>query len=125
MSALADINSFILKSRDAGHCTAIIFTDQSSAFNVLDRDILLGKLRILGFLEEALKLIGDYLTCQMTQCTVNGKSSSLLELSRSVCEGSVLGPILYTLGQVCVSIVADSVQELMLTQEATSVATKL
>ena len=59
MSAWTDLDSFILKSRDSGRCTAMILTDQSSAFNVLDRDILLGKLTILGFSEQALKFIGN------------------------------------------------------------------
>ena len=51
VSAWTDLDSFVMKSRDAGRVTVILLTDQSSAFNVLDRTILIPKLKILGFKE--------------------------------------------------------------------------
>ena len=46
-------------------------------------------------------------------CQVNGTVSDPISLSSGVGEGSVLGPTLYTLGQICVSVVPDIVKERM------------
>ena len=90
--------------------------DQSAAFNVLEKDILVSRLKILGFSSEACKLISNYLTGRKTKCSINGSTSNYEELSSGVGEGSVLGPTLYTLGQVCVFPVCDIVKERMMNE---------
>ena len=75
---------------------------------------MIGKLKILGFKESACKLIKDYLTGRQTKTYVNGHLSSSISLQSGVGEGSVLGPLLYTLGQICVSIVCELTENRML-----------
>ena len=110
-TAWIELDTFIQTHRNSNKVIVIGLTDQSAAFNVLQRDVLLGKLEILGFSNSARQLIGDYLTGRRTKCSVNGITSGLIELSSGVGEGSVLGPCLYTLGQICVSVVLDIVRE--------------
>ena len=93
-SALAELDTFIQKNRDRGWAVGLCLTNQSAAFNVLQKDILLGKLQLLGFTPSALKLIQDYLTGRKTKCTVNGHTSSTVDLHSGVSKGSVLGPSL-------------------------------
>merc|ERR1711923_472330 len=107
VTAWIDLDTFIQRNRDRNRPVALILTDQSAAFNVLDPDILDGKLELLGFSTTARRLIKNYLTGRKTRCTVNGHTSDCIELHSGVGEGSVLGPCLYTLGQVCVSMVPD------------------
>ena len=112
-TALTDVDSFIQKARNEKKTVIMCLTDQSAAFNVLQKDVLVGKLKILGFSSSACELIDNNLTGRKTKCLVNGAMSSSVDLSSGVGEGSVLGPSLYTLGQVCVSMVMDIVKDRM------------
>ena len=107
LSAWTELDTFIAEQRNAGRVVGVCLTDQSAAFNVLQPDILCGKLKILGFSKSAINLILHYLTGRKTKCFVNGVMSSTVDLTSGVGEGSVLGPTLYTLGQVCVGVVCD------------------
>lgn len=111
ITALTDVDTFIQKHRNDGKAVALVLTDQSAAFNVLDADILVARLEVLGVGPTARKIIRDYLSGRQTKCRVNGHTSSSITLSSGVGEGSVIGPTLYTLGQVCASMVCDIVQE--------------
>ena len=114
VSAWTEIDSFIAKHRNENMAVSMSLTDQSAAFNVLQPNILIGKLKILGFSKSACDLILNYLTNRHTRCSVNGYMSSLIKLSVGVGEGSVLGPTLYTLGQICMGIIGSMVEEKML-----------
>ena len=60
-TALLDMHSFIQSHRNEKKVTRLCLTDQSAAFNVIDLEILVGKLEILGFSSTACKSIRDYL----------------------------------------------------------------
>lgn len=122
-TAWTELDTFIQHHRDKNWTVALCLTDQSAAFNVLQKDILVGKLQILGFTSSACKLIENYLTGRQTKCTVNGHTSDSINLDSGVGEGSVLGPSLYTLGQVCVSVVCNMVKEEMEEKHGIEVAT--
>ena len=108
-----ELDTFIAKQRNDNRVVGCCLTDQSAAFNVLQSDILVAKLKILGFSNSACSMITNYLTGRKTKCVVNGSMSSTVDLTSGVGEGSVLGPTLYTLGQVCVGVVCDIVEEIM------------
>ena len=112
-SAWTELDTFIQKNRNDGKVVGLVLTDQSAAFNVLEADILVPKLKLLGFHDTACRLIRDYLTGRKTKCVVNGHLSDTVDLTSGVGEGSVLGPQLYTLGQICASMVVKIVEERM------------
>ena len=74
---------------------ALIFLDFSKAFDLLDHDILLRKLKRFGFQRKALNLLQSYLSNRSIHVTCNGKKSKERVLSVGAPQGSCLGPILY------------------------------
>ena len=117
-SAWQDIDTFVSKALSEGKVCGLILTDQSAAFNVLMKEILLEKLPLYGLSSDACKLIGNYLDGRSTMCQVAGERSTLVKLSSGVPEGSILGPILYTLAQMCVPVVPRIVKERILKNES-------
>ena len=70
----------------------------SAAFNTLDHRILLDRLsRTFGVGGTALEWFASYIISRTQSLVINGISSSPLPLSCNVPQGSVLGPILFTL----------------------------
>ena len=71
--------------------------DFKKAFDVIDHDLILRKLFFYGMSDNALQLLQSYLTSRQ-QCVIVGtKTSSLSTLKFGVPQGSVLGPILFSL----------------------------
>ena len=74
-----------------------IFVDFKKAFDVIDHVLLLRKLSFYGMSDTALKLFQSYLTNRQQCVTVGAKTSPLSTLKFGVPQGSVLGPILFSL----------------------------
>ncbi|KAL8596982.1 hypothetical protein ACOMHN_054713 [Nucella lapillus] len=88
----------LLRSADAGDLTVLVLLDLSAAFDVIDHDILLTRLEMeVGVVGPALRWFRSYLS-ERTQCvTVNQASSTEMLLVCGVPQGSVLGPLLFSL----------------------------
>ena len=74
-----------------------IFLDFKKAFDVIDHVLLLRKLSFYGMSDTALELFQSYLTNRQKCVTVGTKTSPLSTLKFGVPQGSVLGPILFSL----------------------------
>ena len=75
----------------------VIFTDFRKAFDVIDHDLFLRKLSLYGMSDSVLELFQSHLTKRQQCDTVGTKTSSLSTLKFGVPQGSVLGPILFSL----------------------------
>ena len=71
--------------------------DFKKAFDVIDHDLLLQKLFLYGMSDNALELFQSYLTSRQQCAIVGTKTSSLSTMKFGVPQGSVLGPILFSL----------------------------
>ena len=96
--AWQDLDTQIQQFRNEGLQVALILTDQSAAFNVIRKEILVPKLSSYGFDESTCKLITNYLTSRKTMTKVDTAISEPIELDSGVGEGSVVGPTIFICG---------------------------
>ena len=71
--------------------------DMSAAFDVVDTELLLEKMKLYGFDRDAVQWMCSYLTYRSQGVYIEGSMSNLLPLEAGVPQGSILGPIFYTL----------------------------
>jgi len=85
----------IAKEIDKKEIPFSIFIDLSKAFDTLDHEILLKKLRYYGIEGTQLKWFESYLTGRRQSVKFNNTISSQLEIKTGVPQGSILGPLLF------------------------------
>ena len=71
--------------------------DLSKAFDTINHDLLIAKLKAYGFYKEALKLMKSYLKNRKQKVQINNKFSSERVVIAGVPQGSVDGPLLFNL----------------------------
>ena len=97
-TALLKIHNDILSSMDDGKVTALTLLDLSAAFDTIDHTILLRRLDDwFGVGGKALDWFKSYLTGRSQRIKLGNCLSSKSDLSFGVPQGSVLGPLLFTL----------------------------
>ena len=97
-TALTRVHNDILCDIDRYNCVILILLDLSAAFDTVDHAVLLRRLKnCFGITGKPLSWIRSYLS-DRTQCVyINGERSSTYQLTCGLPQGSVLGPILYTM----------------------------
>ena len=80
---------------ETGSLPLNIFLDLSKAFDTLDHNILKYKLSYYGVSGKALDLCSDYLSNRKQYVFFNNATSTQLNISTGVPQGSILGPLLF------------------------------
>ena len=85
------------KALDKEENMSAIFMDLSKAFDTINHDLLLAKLKAYGFSKQALSFMCSYLKNRRQRIQINNKFTSLKEVIAGVPQGSIDGPPLFNL----------------------------
>ena len=96
-SALTRVYSDIVTHIDQGRCVVLVLLDLSAAFDTIDHGLLVSDLFNMGVRGGALELIRDFLSGRDTRVTINGALSEPKGMLYGVPQGSVLGPLCFSL----------------------------
>ena len=86
---LSNVNSDLL--------TGAIFADFAKAFDVIDHSLLLRKLSVYKFSSNTLSLIQSFLSDRQQSVLLHGIQSDFLTQKYGIPQGSILGPLLFSL----------------------------
>ena len=97
-TALLRVHSDVLAQLDKRNMVAMVLLDLSAAFDTIDHAVLLERLnRKFGIRSLALAWLSSYLSNRCQCVVVNNTSSADATLKYGVPQGSVLGPLLFSL----------------------------
>lgn len=96
-AALLDVTDDIIKSVDDGSMTVLVLLDYSRAFDTINHELLLSILHYIGLGHLAVRLFSCYVHDRYQRVKLGGSYSDLLPVASGVPQGSILGPLLYTI----------------------------
>ncbi len=97
-TALVKVTNDLLMASDSGATSVLILLDLRAAFDTVDHSLLLTCLeRMFGVSGTALKWLQSYFTDRSQFVSMGGYRSVISSVSTGVPQGSVLGPLLFTL----------------------------
>ena len=96
-TALLYFTDEILKNMDDKKVSVIVLLDMSKAFDSIRHDLMLSKLCSIGLSNAACNWFGSYLSQRNQVVNIPNCISDPLPLSVGVPQGSILGPVLFTL----------------------------
>ncbi len=98
---LVKITNDLLLASDQGFFSLLVLLDLSAAFNTIDHDILIDCLQnYKGIQGQALRWFRSYLSDRYHFVYLNGESSQLSPVKYGVPQGSVLGPLLFSINML-------------------------
>ena len=95
--ALIDVVDYIRKAIDNNEYAIGIFLDLEKAFDSIDHEILLFKLSHYGFRGHVNNFLRSYLNQRQQYTRINNCNSNLSYIKYGVPQGSILGPLLFSL----------------------------
>ena len=82
---------------DKGDVNAMVLMDLPKAYDFLPHDLLIARLDPYGVSIDSLKIIYSYLTDRKQRVEIGTSFSTWKSLSKGVLQGSVLGPLLFSI----------------------------
>ena len=93
--AAAELVEQIASAIYGQRCCAGVFIDLKKAFDTLDHELPVEKLKVYGIRGVANKWLQNYLTNIKQYVVIDDYSSDMLDMTCGVPQGSVLGPIVF------------------------------
>ena len=104
---------------DIGNTPEAIFIDLSKAFDTLNFDILIHKLQFYGLSGNSLALMKCYVTGRMQYVLFNKTKSDLAIITTGIPQGSILGPLLFSIYVNDIINSSDKLQYLLYADDTT------
>ena len=96
MTTLIEVTNKLYEAMENRQFSSVMTVDQTAAFDCVTHDILLDKLKLYKLGGKALKWMENYLNGRSQLVNIGRAHSRTVALSRGVPQGSVLGPLLYS-----------------------------
>ena len=93
---------------DKKELTTSVFLDMSKALESLNHELLIQKLRHIGLSSQAILWFQSYLSSRYQTVRINSSLSDFLPVTTAVPQGSILGPLLFSLPQSLKKCEVDS-----------------
>ena len=87
----------IARALDNDEFVLVASLDLSSAFDVVNINLLLKRMRIIGLPPDVVDLVKVWLKERCYYVSINSENSCLFDLLLGTVQGSVLGPVLYAI----------------------------
>ena len=96
-TALSQVCDEIFAASEEKEIASIIAVDESSAFDSINHEILIQKLKIYRLHDDTLAWIQDYITFRTQYVTIGAQDSIMKPTTMGIPQGSILGPILFNI----------------------------
>ena len=103
-TALLHLVDICYKNLSEKNKSSLIFTDFSKAFDLINHEILLEKLKLYRFDIKTINWFRSYLYNRKQTVKVNGVFSDLADVNTGVPQGSILGPLLFLVYTNCMPL---------------------
>ena len=96
-TCLVEVCDYLLDNMSEGFLTGAVFLDLKKAFDTVQHEVLIKKLISIGVQGRELDWFSSYLTERYQVTKVNDHHSNKAPVNFGVPQGSILGPLLFTL----------------------------
>ena len=117
--AAIKLADYIVQEIDRKLTPVNIYIDLSKAFDTLNFDILLYKLQYYGITDIALKLLKSYMSNRKQYVKYNVNESGFKEIKTGVPQGSILGPLLFSIYINDLSTISNTFKFIMYADDTT------
>ena len=96
-TTLLQLMEQVYTSTDENMISVLMTIDESCAFDCVSKELLLQKMELYNFSQDTREWFNDYLSSRSQYVTINAKDSIMKPVNIGVPQGSILGPLLFTI----------------------------
>ena len=96
-TALAQVTDSAIEASEEKKISTAIAIDESAAFDTLNHEIMLRKLKMYRLHDNTIEWVKNYLTARTEYVSLGGQDSAMRQTVTGVPQGSILGPTLFNI----------------------------